>query len=289
MYEAFYSLREKPFVLHPDPYFMYWSEEHKRAYAMLEYGIMNNVGFTVITGEIGSGKTSTLRHLLEQIDQSVTVGLLTNTRFGQNELLQWIMMAFGQEFDGRSHVRLFSDFQKFLIDSYGRGKRVILIVDEAQNLEPPTLEELRMLSNINADGLQLLQTILLGQPQLRDILRDASLVQFSQRIGSDYHIKPLTLPDAERYIHHRTAVAGAQAKIFSPEAAHVIAVKSKGIPRIINLLCDGALVYGFAIGQKLVTAEIADSVINDMTNNQSLAMTAGLGGYYNSLPLKKRN
>jgi general secretion pathway protein A len=289
MYESFYGLREKPFVLHPDPYFMFWSEEHKSAYAMMEYGIINSVGFTVITGEIGSGKTTVLRHLLEQIDQSVLIGLLTNTQFGNGELLQWIMMAFGQEFDGRSNVRLFNDFQRFLIDRYAARHRVILIVDEAQNLDHATLEELRMLSNINADGVQLLQTILLGQPQLRDILRDPSLVQFSQRIGSDYHIKPLSLTEAQHYIHHRMLMAGAQTVIFTSEAATLIASNSNGIPRIINLICDASLVYGYATGEKSISAETVNSVLRDKVNNQSLAMSAGWGQPFRTLPIKKRH
>jgi general secretion pathway protein A len=274
MYEALYGFREKPFVLDPDPYFIFWSQEHQYAYAMLEYGIINNVGFTVITGEIGSGKTTVLRHLLGQIDQSVNVGLLTSTRIGDRELLQWIMMAFGQDFENISHVKLFANFQRFLINSYGAGQRVILVVDEAQNLGPSTLEELRMLSNINADGVQLLQTILVGQPQLRQTLNDPLLVQFSQRIGSDYHIRPLSVPESEEYIHHRTFMAGSTKKIFSDGAAGTIAQASKGIPRIINLICDSSLVYGFASKETTVSVETANAVISDRLRNNSFSATA---------------
>jgi general secretion pathway protein A len=277
MYESFYGFREKPFVLHPDPYFIFWSNEHRQAYAMLEYGIINNVGFTVITGEIGSGKTTLLRHLLDQIDQSVTVGLLTSTRFHDNELLQWIMMSFGQSYENMSNVKLFNDFQQFLIQNYAAGRRVILIVDEAQNLNHSTLEELRMLSNINSDGIQLLQTILIGQPQLREVLQDPSLIQFSQRIGSDYHVKELSMLEVEEYIHHRTMVAGAQRKVFSDAAATVIAKASMGIPRIVNQLCDTALVYSFASRQETVTVETANAVIADKKRNNSFSITAGLG------------
>ena len=276
MYESLYGFREKPFVLHPDPYFIFWSEEHKQAYAMLEYGIINSVGFTVITGEIGSGKTTILRHLLDQIDQSVTVGLLTSTKIRDSELLQWIMMAFGQEFENLSNVRLFNDFQRFLIDSYAANNRVILIVDEAQNLDASSLEELRMLSNINADGIQLLQTILIGQPQLRQILNDPSLVQFSQRIGSDYHIKPLSAGEVGEYIHHRTFMAGVSDKIFSDEATRAVARASAGIPRIINLICDAALVYGFAASQKLISAETVNAVVRDRSRNKAFSMPTRL-------------
>jgi general secretion pathway protein A len=279
MYEAFYGLREKPFVLHPDPYFIYWSESHRMAYSMLEYGVINSIGFTVITGDIGSGKTTLLRQLLAQIDQSVDVGFLTSTSFTDTELLQWIMMSFGQEFENRSKVRLFHDFQKFLIDNYAARRRVILIIDEAQNLDTATLEELRMLSNINSDGVQLLQTILVGQPQLRDLLHDPQLTQFSQRIGSDFHITSLSVEESEQYIEHRGALAGATEPLFTSEAARLIGSAGNGIPRVINLLCDAALVYGFAIGSKMISADTAKAVIKDKLSGGSYSVTAGLRPY----------
>jgi general secretion pathway protein A len=276
MYEAFYGLREKPFVLYPDPYFIYWSEGHRMAYSMLEYGVINNIGFTVITGDIGSGKTTMVRHLLAQIDTRAEVGLLNSTSFANGDLLQWVMMCFGQQFENRSQVRLFQEFQQFLIQNYAARRRVILIIDEAQNLSMETLEELRMLSNINADGVQLLQTILVGQPQLRELLMDPRLMQFSQRIGSDFNIGNLSLQDAENYIHHRCATAGAAAPLFSSEAARVIGTAANGIPRLINLLCDGALVYSFALGEKLVSEEVAEAVVQDKLQGGSYSMTAGL-------------
>ena len=266
MYETFYGLREKPFVMQPDPYFIYWSYAHRMAYSMLEYGILNNIGFTVITGEIGSGKTTLLRCLLAHLDDTAVVGLLTSTKFQESELLQWVMMSFGQKFENLSNVALFRDFQNFLIDQYSQNRRVILVVDEAQNLGANILEELRMLSNINTESSQLLQVVLVGQPQLKQLLQSPKLVQFSQRIGSDFHISALSREEVEHYINHRTKTAGADDSLFSTEAAHIIADASSGIPRMINLLCDTALVYGFSLQSRKISKEIATQVIAERTN-----------------------
>src|SRR5689334_6820176 len=166
MYEAFYGLREKPFSILPDPDLIYWCQNHRLAFAMLELGVMNSAGFTVITGEIGCGKTTLIRYLLRKLDHHVTTCLISNTPRAQNALLPWILMSLNQPFDGSSPA-LFQQFQTFLHDQAARGRRTIVIVDEAQNLESESLEEIRMLSNINADKHQFLQIILVGQPQLR--------------------------------------------------------------------------------------------------------------------------
>jgi general secretion pathway protein A len=274
MYEAFFGLREKPFVMPPDPYFIYWSEGHSTAYAMLEYGILHNIGFTVITGDVGSGKTTLIRCLLSLLDKHVKIGLISNTAFGEGELLRWVMMAFDQPFEQASHVALFRDFQNFLIDEYAKNGRAVLIIDEAQNLSAKTLEELRMLSNINADGNQLLQLILVGQPQLRAMLQQPGLTQFAQRIGSDFHLSSLNREEVAAYIRHRTTLAGAAAELFSDSAMNVIASASQGIPRRINLLCDASLVYAFAAEAPQVSADIANQVIRDRTNQGSYAVAA---------------
>jgi general secretion pathway protein A len=266
MYESFYGLREKPFVMQPDPYFIYWSDDHQKAYSMLEYGILNAIGFTVITGEIGSGKTTLLQCLLAHLDDTTVIGLLNSTSFQETELLQWIMMAFGQKFEGLSNTALFRDFQNFLIEQYSQNRRVILVVDEAQNLSIDVLEQLRMLSNINTHSSQLLQVVLVGQPQLRQLLKSPKLVQFAQRIGSDFHISSLSRDEVEFYIHHRSKTAGATAPLFTPEAAALIADASRGIPRLINLLCDTALVYGYASQAKTITREIVEEVIAERSN-----------------------
>ena len=167
MYESFYGLKEKPFALTPDPQFLYFAPPHRKALTMLEYSLASEAAFCLISGEVGSGKTTLIRHLLTNIEQTTTVGLISNTSFNFGRLLQWICMSFGLEHSGKDEVALYELFTRFLIDEYAKGHKVVLIVDEAQNLGAVRLEELRVLSNINADKHLLLQTILVGQPELR--------------------------------------------------------------------------------------------------------------------------
>jgi general secretion pathway protein A len=263
VYEAFYGLSEKPFSILPDPEFLYWASGHEMAYSMLEYGVVNQAGITVITGEIGCGKTTLVRQLLRDLDECVTVGLVANTIGGRSKLLNWVMMSLNQPYESRSYVALYQKFQEFLIEEYGRGRYVILIIDEAQNLGVDALEELRMLSNINADKDQLLQLILIGQPQLRDLLRQPKLVQFAQRVSADYHLRPLGGPEVAAYIDHRLTLAGATRPIFSRPACELIASASKGIPRTINILCDTSLVYGFSANVSTVGPDIVSQVLED--------------------------
>jgi general secretion pathway protein A len=262
MYEAFYQLREKPFSILPDPDMIYWGKMHSMAFTMLEFGVMNNAGFTVITGEIGSGKTTLVRHLLKKISPAIAVGLISNSPQGREELLQWILMSLGQPFDG-NYPNLFKHLQDFLYGQYANGRRTILIIDEAQNLEPEALEHLRMLSNINADKFQILQLILVGQPQLRDLLLAPSLHQFAQRISSDFHLRPLDERDATNYIAFRVQAAGSPRPLFTQEACALIAGAAGGIPRMINVLCDTALVYGFANDRKIISDQLVSDVIAD--------------------------
>ena len=209
MYESYYGLREKPFSILPDPDMIYWGQNHRLAFAMLEFGVMNNAGFTVITGDIGCGKTTLLRYLLRNLDSNITVGLISNTPRAKAELLQWVMMSLNQPFED-SYPALFKKLQQYLYDQHFRGGRTILIVDEAQNLGLDSLEELRMLSNINADKDQYLQIILIGQPQLKDLLRSPELLQFAQRVSSDFHLKPLNANEVKDYISYRLKAAGCQ-------------------------------------------------------------------------------
>jgi type II secretory pathway predicted ATPase ExeA len=262
MYEAYYQLREKPFSILPDPDLIYWGRMHTMAFTMLEFGIMNNAGFTVITGEIGSGKTTLLRYLLRRITPSVTVGLISSSPQGRHELLQMILMALDQSFEGDYPV-LFKRLQDFLYGQYANGRRTILIIDEAQNLEPDALEHLRMLSNINADKFQILQLILVGQPQLREMLMSPKLHQFAQRISSDFHLSPLDPNEVAKYIAFRLEAVGSRRPLFTEEACALIARATGGIPRMINVLCDTALVYGFAGDSKVVGQEIVRQVIAD--------------------------
>ncbi|MGZ8271408.1 MAG: ExeA family protein [Methylophilus sp.] len=263
MYEQFYGLSEKPFSIQPDPDFLFFSLRHSMAYAMLEYGIQNRAGFSVICGEIGCGKTTLVRHLLNNIGDQLHVGIVYNTHRHIDDLLGWIMLAFGQPYEGMSEIALFDAFQQFLINSYAEGKKVVLIVDEAQNLTADALEALRMLSNINADKDQLLQIILVGQPQLRDLLRKPELQQFFQRVSVDFYIPPLEDFEIEKYINHRLMVAGRDTPLFTPVAVKQIASATRGIPRSINILCDTALVYGFSTGAEKIDVGLIREVLKD--------------------------
>ena len=262
MYEEFYGLQERPFTTVPDPQFLYWSEAHQMAFAVLYYGVVTRAPITVITGEIGAGKTTLLRRLLAEIPEEITVGLVSNMKEGRGELLQWVMMALGQEFDGdEPYVTLFKRFQDFVIDAYARGQRVVLIVDEAQNLGAAALEELRMFSNINADKDELLQLILVGQPQLRELLNRPELAQFAQRVSADFHLEPLSREDTVRYIGRRLEVAGASWKIFPDDVCEMICDATGGVPRLVNILCDLCLVYGFADNRREIGADLLYEIL----------------------------
>jgi general secretion pathway protein A len=262
MYEAFYGLREKPFSILPDPDLIYWGRMHTMAFTMLEFGVMNNAGFTAITGEIGSGKTTLVRYLLKRLSPNITTGLISNSPQGRHELLQWIMMSLGQPFEG-DYPHLFKKFQDLLNSQYAARRRTILIIDEAQNLEAEALEHLRMLSNINADKHQILQLVLVGQPQLRDLLVRPELHQFAQRISSDFHLRPLNEQEVEEYISFRLQAVGAQAPLFTRDACMVIARASRGVPRMINVLCDTALIYGFSGQTRTITKALVRDVVRD--------------------------
>ena len=278
MYEAFYGLREKPFSILPDPDLIYWGRNHLLAFAMLEFGVKNTGGFTVITGEIGSGKTTLLRCLLQQLDPRIAVGVISNTPQGTDGLLHWVMMSLNQPFEG-SYPVLFQRFNQFLRNEYNKGRRTILIVDEAQNLGIDALEELRMLTNINVDKHQFLQIILVGQPQLKDLLRSPKLVQFAQRVSSDFHLRPLNAAEVSKYIDYRLGAVGARYHLFTEDACQLIAEASHGIPRTINILCDTALVYGFAANVSQIDADLVSQVIEHKTEYGVLPVPGRVNGY----------
>lgn len=263
MYEAFYGFSEKPFSLLPDPSFLYLGRKHRMALTMLQYGLMNNAGFTVITGEIGSGKTTLIRQLLDELEQDVTVGLITNTHESFGDLLQWVLMAYGLEYKGKEKVELYETFVQFVVEEYSRKRRTVLIIDEAQNLSPKTLEELRMLSNVNADKNQVLQMILVGQPELRTMLMLPSLKQFAQRVSVSHHLEALNSEETVKYIHHRITVAGGDVEIFPAKSCSLIWYYSRGVPRVINSLCDTSLVYGFAEQQREIDPDLIKDVVRD--------------------------
>jgi general secretion pathway protein A len=272
MYRQHFGLKAKPFSLIPDPAFLHFSDKHKVAYSLLEYGLHEQSGLTVITGEVGSGKTTLIRHLLSEIDQSeLAIGLINNTHASLGDLTQWVALAFGIPHEDKDKVTLFRDVQDYLINEWASGKRAVLIVDEAQNMDKETLEELRLYTNINADGEQFLQIVLVGQPELRDILRAPELAQMAQRVSVEYHIEPLGWQDTANYIRHRLATASneesveAASHIFDSVAIAVIFYFSGGVPRLINTLCDFALVHAYAMGLQTINHTVALEVVSGRT------------------------
>jgi len=265
MYESYYGLREKPFALAPDPGFLYPSRHHQFALMMLEYAIMNRAGFSMLTGEVGSGKTTLIRHLLGRVTDDIRVGMISNTNRKFGKLLQWICLAYGLAYRDKDDAALYETFVDFLVQEYAAGRRVLLVVDEAQNLDPEMLEELRVLSNVNADKHLVLQTILVGQPELRDTLRRTDLRQLAQRIGTDYHLPALTMQDARLYVRHRLSVAGGDPELIDTEAVDLVWTRSGGVPRLVNQLCDTALVYGFADQRSRIDLELMSQVVADRT------------------------
>lgn len=268
MYEAYYGFREKPFSLSPDPQFLYLAPTHRRALTMLEYALASEAPFCLITGEVGSGKTTVLRHLLASLGQTYTVALINNTSGDFGPMLPWISNAFGLDHRNLDPVSLHEQFTGFLVAEYARGQKVVLIVDEAQNLSAQRLEELRVLSNINSEKHLVLQTILVGQPELREKIRDPGLRQLAQRIVADHHIEALSLEQARIYVRHRLRKAGGRVTLISNTAIRLAYARSNGIPRLINQYCDRALVYAFAEGVDQVSGDLMRLVIEDRSKNE---------------------
>lgn len=247
MYERFYELRERPFALSPDPEYLYPSRVHQEALDYLRYGVESQAGFIVITGEIGSGKTTLLQTLLRNLDTETTVGRIVNTLLEPRELLETILIDFGLDPGGRSKPLLLRDLSQYLVDQRIAGRLVLLVIDEAQNLGLGALEELRMLSNLETEKSKLLQIVLVGQPNLRDKLAAPELEQLRQRMTVSYHLRPLDPEETGRYINHRLRHAALGAPLeFPPEATNLIHARSRGVPRLINVICDAALAVGYA-------------------------------------------
>lgn len=264
IYTAHFGLKERPFSLVPDPDFLFWSGEHQRAYAMLEYGILTRAPITLITGEVGAGKTTLLHHLLRSVDEDVRIGLVANAQGARGELLHWVLLALGQTAAaGASYVELFGQFQAFLINEYALGNRVILIFDEAQNMSRESLEELRMFTNINTGKDELLQLVLVGQPELRDMVRRPDLTQFAQRVAANFHLSAMDAQTVRSYISHRLQVAGAEVEIFSPAAKLLVHEATHGVPRLVNQLCDLAMVYAFTNEKLKVSRLTVQQVLDD--------------------------
>jgi type II secretory pathway predicted ATPase ExeA len=263
MYERFYSLREKPFSLSPDPVYLFLAKRHRHALSMLEYVLAEASGFALITGEVGCGKTTVVRHFLERADRQLNIGFITNTHPSIGALLPWIAESLGLEVGNASGSELYRHFLEHLKATHAAGHRAVLVIDEAQNLSVTGLEELRVLTNLNAGKDLLMQTILIGQPELRETLRTPGMRQFAQRIVIDHHIEPLQLDETHRYVWHRIGVAGGDPEIFTSEALELVHECTGGVPRLVNIVCDTALVYGYADQRPTIDLEIIQQVIED--------------------------
>lgn len=264
LYNEFFGLRERPFTLLPDPDFIYWTRQHSRAFSILEYGIVSRAPITVVTGEVGAGKTTLVQGLLKSMDGTITLGLVSNADSTRGEILHWSMNALQLKIEpGRSHVELFQQFQDFLVSEYAAGRRVVLVFDEAQTLSVESLEQLRMFTNINSNKDELLQLILVGQPELRARIALPELRQFAQRVTANYHLTTMDKDTTAHYIRHRLKVAGGTGDEFTHQACERVFRATGGVPRLVNQLCDFCMVYALADNERLVIASVVDQVVED--------------------------
>ena len=265
MYLPFFNLREPPFNLTPDPRFLYLSAQHEEALSHLLYGINERKGFIEITGEVGTGKTLLCRALLERLDDSISTALVFNSYLSQKELLQAICRDFGLPTDADTGAGLIDQLNTYLVGEFGLGRNAVVIIDEAQNLEPTVLEQLRLLSNLETANGKLLQIVLVGQPELRDKLSLPGMRQLNQRIAVRFHLTALGHADSSRYVMHRLQVAGAGSRIsFTPRAMRLIHRYSGGLPRRVNLLCDRALLTAFVQDTRQVDGAVVRRSARDL-------------------------
>lgn len=265
MYCHFYELRERPFNVTADPAFFFSSRKHKEALAHLLYGVSQRKGIIVLTGEIGTGKTTLCRFFLNQLSKNVKTAFILNPSFSELQLLEAIVNDFGINAKGASRLRLVWKLNKFLLGESETGNNVILIIDEAQNLKPQLLEQVRLLSNLETEKDKLLQIILVGQPQLNNKLNLYDLRQLRQRIMIRYHISPLEPDEIKDYINHRLNIAGSVKRIkFTDEAIGLISNFSSGIPRLINMICDRALLAGFVAETHNIDSNIINKCVGEL-------------------------
>jgi general secretion pathway protein A len=268
MYEAFFGLTGKPFQLNPDPDFYFESRQHKTAMGYLEYGLHQNEGFIVVTGEIGAGKTTLVRSLLDRLDPKLVVAAhLVSTQLEADDMLRMVAGAFGIKPKDVSKAGLLLSIEAFLTMSAKKGKRCLLIVDEAQNLSHRAVEELRMLSNFQIDGHALLQSFLVGQPEFRRILESPDMQQLRQRVIAACHVGPMAPNETKGYIEHRLHHVGwTDSPTFSPDALDAIHEATGGIPRRINSVCDRLLLSGFLENNRSFTHVHVTEVANEFSN-----------------------
>jgi general secretion pathway protein A len=271
MYERHFGLRAKPFSLTPDPAFLFPSRQHSTAMTMLEYGLESRAAFSLLTGDIGSGKTTLVQRLLRQLGDQVVPGLISHTHAGFKSIHTWALSAFGIVPVDDSDVAHYEALVDAFVRSYAKGRRTLLIIDEAQNLSVEVLEELRLLSNVNSERDLILQILLVGQPELRRKLARPEMRQFAQRVSVDYHLKPLDRSDTHAYVRHRLEVAGRRTTLFLPDAIEFVHARTRGVPRLMNQLCDFAMLYAYADGRSTIDADLIAQVVRDHSMGVALS------------------
>jgi general secretion pathway protein A len=267
MYCQFYGLKERPFNVTADPAFFFSSQKHKEALSHLLYGVSQRKGIIVITGEIGTGKTTLCRFFLNQLEKDIKTAFILNPHFSELQLLEAIIRDFGINTKYKSKLSFVWELNRFLLTESGRGNNVALIIDEAQNLKPNQLEQIRLLSNLETDKDKLIQIVLVGQPELNHRLRLYDLRQLQQRIMVRYHIAPLDRDEIKQYINHRLNIAGSVNRIkFTEEAFQEISDFSCGTPRLINIICDRALLAAFVLETSVIDANIINKCIEEISS-----------------------
>ncbi|MCK5849743.1 MAG: AAA family ATPase [Kiritimatiellae bacterium] len=265
MYLEFYKLKEFPFNITPDPRFLYFAPHHKEAYDHLLYGIRQRKGFIELTGEVGSGKTTLCRAVLAALDNSVETALILNPSLTETQLLRAMLNDFGLDASGRDRLAYIEKLNEFLLEKNREGTNVALLIDEAQDLTPQVMEQVRLLSNLETDQHKLIQIVMCGQPELKKRLARPDLRQLRQRITVRYHIPPLTFEDTAMYIRHRLWVAGAdESLVFNAGAIKEVYKYSKGSPRSINAACDNALLAGYVAQTMTIDARCVKKAIKQV-------------------------
>ena len=266
MYKSFFKLKSNPFQITPDPEFLFISKVHKKALTYLNYGITSDSGgFIIVTGEVGTGKTTLIRSLMKGLKKDIIFSHINNTRLTSGELISMINKDFGLDIKNKDKAQLLSDLTEFLIEQYGKGRKAILIIDEAQNLAPDLLEEIRLISNLETDKAKLLQIILVGQPELRKVIAQPNLRALRQRTNISCHIYPLLRNETEEYLFHRLEIAGnREAVSFQDGTIDLIHNFARGIPRLINIVCDFLLLSAFVDNTREISLDMAKEVINDL-------------------------
>ena len=270
MYCEFYGFREKPFTITPNPRFIFLSKNHREAFAHLLYGIDNHAGFIKLTGEVGTGKTTVLRTLFEQLDErGHRTALIFNPCLTAQELMRSINREFGIPWEGLNISELLDALNRFLLDENSAGRTVVLVIDEAQNLEPRVLEQIRLISNLETKTDKLIQIVLAGQPELGQLLARSELRQLSQRITVSYHLTPMDFEDSKAYVEHRLEVAGDwRAALFSPPAFRQVFRYSGGVPRLINIVCDRALLFGYVAESREISGRMVKNAIAEIRKEE---------------------